>query len=449
MNDRHNPQDPFLGLLSATNIVIANMIGAGIFTISGLLMQDLINPWAMLALWLAGGLIAWCGALSYGALGMAMPYAGGEYLFLSRLYHPLFGFLSGWVSFLVGFSAPIAASAIGFGEYFYRCFPQLLAVPGISDPILVKKLTSLLLIAVFTIVHIKGLKTGARVQNAITGLKIAFIVLLLLAGFSLGHGNWQHFQAAAPYRFDFNGWKAMGLGLMWIMFAYSGWNAATYIGGEIKNPGKNIPRSLLLGTAAVTLLYCLLNVLYIYAVAPVEMRSVISIGGLAAGRLFGPAMEHFFSLFIAIALLSSLSAFIILGPRVYYAMAKDGLFFKAAGRINEKSGVPVTAILLQALLAMILVLSGTFEQILTYMGFSLGIFPLLTVAGVFRVRKTDKTLRLPGYPLAPVIYLLFGSIILILAFLQRPLESGIALVTVLAGVPFYGIFKKKNLSNNT
>ncbi|MGA2533936.1 MAG: amino acid permease [Candidatus Aminicenantales bacterium] len=436
-----------LGLFPLTNIVIANMVGAGIFTTSGLLMKDLHNAAVMLALWIVGGLIALCGALSYGELGAAIPHAGGEYAFLSRLFHPVLGFLAGWVSFFVGFSAPIAASAIGFTEYLTRAFPGLLR-PGIfaeaSEAAVMKKIYAILVIAAFTFLHTRGLELGARVQNLLTGLKILLIIGLVAAGFAVGKGSLAHLTASGGFDFGFGGWKTMGLALMWIMFAYSGWNASAYVGSEVKNPSRNLPRSLLLGTAAVVVLYVALNLFYIYAVPPAGMEGVISIGGLAAGNLFGKSAETVLSVFISFALFSSLSAFIILGPRVYYSMAKDGVFFKSLAKVNPRFCVPSRAIILQGLIAAVLVLFGTFDQLLTYMGFSLGIFPILAVLGVFKLRRTGRSVvKLPGYPVVPAIYILAGVSILTLSFLQRPKESSIAIATVLIGVPIYLIFKKK------
>jgi basic amino acid/polyamine antiporter, APA family len=435
-----------LGLFPATNIVVANMVGAGIFTTSGLLMAGLNNPLLMLGLWVTGGIIALCGALSYGELGAAMPGAGGEYLFLSRLYHPVFGFLSGWVSFIVGFSAPIAASAMGFSEYFCRALPvipQWLQQNGIMNPSTTKSLLSVSVILIFTIIHYRGIKSGALVQNILTVLKVALIVFLLLAGFLSGKGDSANFISGGQVSSGFAGWKTIGLSLMWIMFAYSGWNASTYLGGEIKNPSKILPRSLILGTGIVIVLYLCINVLYVYSIKPDEMKGVISVGGLAMGKLFGPSADTLFSLLIAFALFSSLSAFIIIGPRVYYSMAKDGLFFKAVARIHPKFQVPSNSIVLQAILAIILALSGTFEQVLTYMGFALGIFPILTVFGIFKQRKENRSaLRLPGYPVTQILYITAGVMMLVLSFLERPAESSIALGTVLAGIPAYYIFKK-------
>jgi len=400
----------------------------------------------MLALWLVGGLVALCGALSYGELGAAFPHAGGEYAFLSRLYHPLLGFLAGWVSFFVGFSAPIAASAIGFSEYVTRAFPGLLApgfFPGPGEAAAMKKIYAILIIAVFTFIHTRGLKAGARVQNGLTGLKILLIVGLVGAGFIFGKGSLTHLTAAAPFRFDFAGIKTLGLSLMWIMFAYSGWNASAYVGSEIRDPSRNLPRSLILGTAIVMLLYAALNLFYVFAVPPAQMEGVISIAGLAAGNLFGPSAGTVLSALISFALFSSLSAYLILGPRVYYSMARDGIFFKSIAFVDPRCGVPTRSILLQGGIAAVMVLFGTFEQLLTYMGFSLGLFPLLAVLGLFKLRRSGRSVvKLPGYPVAPAVYLVVGAAILVLSFLRQPAESLVAIATALAGIPIYVLFRR-------
>ena len=430
-----------LGLFPLTNIVIANMIGAGIFTTSGLLMSNLGNPILMLLLWLVGGVVALCGALAYGKLGAAIPRAGGEYVFLSRLYHPLLGFLSGWTSLIVGFSAPIAASAIGFSEYFIRACP--LVTLG-EDPTLVKRIFAIAVILLFTGIHMRGIELSARIQNVLTVLKVALIACLILGGILLGSGNVHHFAEGGTFSFSFGGWKTLGLSLMWIMFAYSGWNASTYIGSEIRNPKKTLPSSLFLGTGVVMLLYICLNIVFVYALPPEEMKGVISIGGLAVGKLFGPSAETIFSLLISFALFSSLSAFIILGPRVYYAMARDQLFFRELAQVHPKFGAPARSIVLQGAISAVMVLSGTFDQILTVMGFALGIFPLFAVAGVFRLQSCGTTSTIfSGYPWASAIYLATGVCILFLAFFQRPAESSIAILSVLSGVPVYFYFRKK------
>ena len=436
-----------IGLFPLTNIVVANMVGAGIFTTSGLLMRDLGSPLVMLGLWTIGGTIALCGALSYGELGAAIPRAGGEYTFLSELYHPLLGFLSGWTSFFVGFSAPIAAAAIGFAEYFTRAFPGLLRfglLPEAVEAVVLKKAWACLAILLFTLIHARGIELGTKVQNFLTIGKVILIVGLIAAGLASGHGSWSHFAQGGSFRFDFAGWKSAGLALMWIMFAYSGWNASAYIGSEVREPGKNLPRSLILGTGLVILLYAGLNVFYLYAISPAQMSGVISVGGLAAGNVFGPSFDGVLSVLIAFALFSSLSAFIILGPRVYYSMARDGHFFRSVAKVHPVFGVPSRSIILQGLISMGIVLSGSFDQILTYMGFSLGIFPIFAVLGVFKLRKQGKSPRkMPGFPVAPAVFVLTGVIILILGFLRSPGPSGVAVLTVAAGVPAFYFFRKK------
>jgi APA family basic amino acid/polyamine antiporter len=232
--------------------------------------------------------------------------------------------------------------------------------------------------------------------------------------------------------------------LMWIMFSYSGWNASAYIGSEVRDPSRNLPRSLLLGTGMVMLLYMALNLFYIYAIPPAQMEGVEAVAGLAAGNLFGRSAETVLSLVISFAFFSSLSAYLILGPRVYYSMARDGIFFKSIAAVDPKCNVPARSILLQGGIASIMVLFGTIDQLLTYMGFSLGIFPLLAVLGVFKLRRTGRSaVRLPGFPIAPAVYILAGTAILVLAFLRSPGESLIAIATALAGIPLYLFFRWK------
>ncbi|MBI4428854.1 MAG: amino acid permease [Ignavibacteriales bacterium] len=432
-----------LGLFPLTNIVVANMVGAGIFTTSGLLMRDLADPIIMIALWVVGGIIAVCGALSYGQLGAAMPEAGGEYIFLTKLFHPVLGFLTGWTSFVVGFSAPIAASSIGFSEYLNRAFPDLfewMAMPFL--PLEPQRIVAVIIILLFSFVHMRGIEIGARVQNYLTVMKVGLILAVVAAGLAFGSGDVTHFRAPSSFSFDFAGWKTLGLSLMWIMFAYSGWNASTYLGAEVKDPSMNLPRSLLAGTGIVLALYVGLNVMLVYALSPADMSGVLSVVGMAMGSLFGSEMETIASVLISFALFSSLSAFIMLGPRVYYAMARDRVFFRSISYVHPRFEVPTRSIALQGMLAVVMVLSGTFDQILTFMGFALGIFPIAAVLGVYRLKPEIRPHL--GLRLAPVIYIVAGFCMLTLAFLQRPFESSIALGTVACGIPLYYIFKRKS-----
>jgi len=438
-----------VGTFAATNIVVANMIGAGIFTTSGLLLDQLGDPRLLLALWLAGGVLALLGALCYGELGAALPRAGGEYAYLGELFHPLLGFLTGWVSFFVGFSAPLAASALGFAEYLGRAWPPLLAA---GDPALMRKAVAIVVIGVLAVVHFRGVEFGARVQNVLAVGKVLLIGGLVVVGFALGRGDLGHLGMAAgtagaggdAAHAAFAGWRTVGLSLMWVMFAYSGWNAAAYVGSEIKGPERSLPRSLLLGTGIVTALYLGLNLLYVYALPPGEMRGVIAVGAAAASRLFGGAAETVIAAVIAFALVSSVSALILLGPRVYYAMARDGYFFRAVGSVDPLTRAPNVAIAVQCLIAAVMVMTGTFDQILTYMGFCLGIFPIVAVAGVVKLRRRGATpFRMPLYPLPPLVFAAVSAAILVLSYLERPVESSIAVATVLAGIPFYALFARR------
>jgi APA family basic amino acid/polyamine antiporter len=424
-----------LGLFPATNLVIADMIGAGIFTTSGLLLAELGSPILMIALWAVGGVLALCGALCYGALGAAMPRAGGEYVYLSRQFHPIFGFLTGWVSFFAGFSAPLAAIALGFSEYLTSALPGSLAW---GDAVAVKRFIAVLAIASLTLVHLRGIAFGARVQNVLTIGKVLLVVGLIAFGFALGGGSFGNLAASAPVAGG-NGWRTVALSLMWIMFAYTGWNASAYVGSEIRNPRRNLPLSLVAGTGLVLVLYGALNVLYVYAVPPQELSGEIAVGSLAAARLFGDSARTAISLAIAFALLSSIGALVILGPRVYYAMARDGYFFRSLAEVHPVFRVPSKAIVLQCLLAIVMVLSGTFDQILTFMGFGLGIFPILVVMGVFKLPRADRP---PLYAVAAMLFASVSVLILVLAYLERPVESSIAILTVLAGLPFYTAFAR-------
>ena len=430
-----------LGYFSLTNIVVGDMIGAGIFTTSGLLLAQLHDPKLLLILWAIGGVIALCGALSYSELGARFPRAGGEYAFLSELFSPLAGFLSGWVSFFVGFTAPVAASALAFSEYLVRTLPD---ADGMEQIGFIKKAIAVGIILVFSIIHYFGLRSGSKVQNLLTVIKVGLILALVIIGFVFGTGSFEHFNVQMKVAEGWAGFKTMGLALMWIMFAYSGWNASTYVGSEVLNPVKNIPRSLISGTLFVTLIYLALNTLFVYAVPAGEMKGVISIGGLAANNLFGQTLDQFFSLFIAVILLSAISVLTIIGPRVYYAMAESGHFFGIAKRIN-RSNVPGISILMQNGLAIVFVVSGTFEQIITLLSFSLGIFPIMAVLGVFKIRRQGNTAyRTPGYPFPQVIFIVISLAILVLAYLERPAESSIALGVILVGIPSYFLLKRYN-----
>lgn len=429
------------GLFTATSVVIANIIGTGIFTTTGLILERLESGWLVLACWLLGGLIALCGALSYAELATIMPQPGGEYLYLRRIYGPLPAFLSGWTSFFVGFSAPTAAAGVAVAYYL-----QAAGVLGDGD--WVRKSTALALVLLFTLLHYGSLTWGAGIQNVLTALKIVLIVGLVTAGFLWGSGSFRFASAESAF-WTAGRWSNLGSSMLLVMFAYSGWNASVYLAGEVKKPESLLPRSLLLGTVTVMILYFLLNLLFFYA-APIDsLKGVIPVAEAATATLFGEGAAPMLSVAIALALLSSLSAYILVGPRVYYAMARDGVFFRFAAQIHPRFRTPAYSIAAQGACAGVMILTGTFEQLLLYIGFALGIFPWLTVAGVILLRRRkpelDRPYRVWGYPLIPGLYLFCSSWILAVAFVNSPVPSLLALLTVAAGIPAYRLTLKARI----
>ncbi|HEV8384710.1 MAG TPA: amino acid permease [Candidatus Acidoferrales bacterium] len=428
-----------LGLGTATSVIVANMIGTGIFTTTGLMLAHVESGWLVLLAWLVGGLVALAGALSYAELATMMPHSGGEYAYLREIYGPLPAFLTGWTSFFVGFSAPVAASAVACAKY-------LTAAGVLRESWLVEKTTAAGIVIALTAVHYCGLRVGARVQNLLTGLKLLLLFGLVAVGFAIGRGSWDFLGAASEF-WNQGRPSQLGVTLLLAMFAYSGWNAAGYIGEEVEEPGRTLPRALLLGTLIVTLIYLLVNLLLFFAVLPGQLRGIVPVGEVAAVQLFGPGAAAIISSLIGLGLLSSLSAYVLIGPRVYYAMARDGLFFRFAARVHPRFHTPGLSILAQGLCALAMILTGTFEQLLTYIGFALGIFPLLAVAGVFVLRRREPARERPyrvwAYPVVPLFFLVTMTTILLVGFVNSPKTSLIALATVAAGVPAYWLIVRR------
>lgn len=441
-----------IGLFSATVLVIANMVGTGIYTTSGFIMAELGNPRALLLCWFCGGIFALCGALCYGELGSRFPKAGGEYVFLKESFGKPVGFLSGWISLFVGFSAPIAAASIAFAAYFFQAFDipagssavwRVFGIPVIT--ISSSTVVAICVICVFTLIHYHSLRTGSRVQNVLTLFKVALIVVFLTAGFFAGNGSFHHFQTSAAPASPLSAGK-FAISLIFISFAYSGWNAAAYLGSEIINPQKNIPRALFIGAAVVTLLYLLLNLLYIYAAPAKEMSGVMEIGSKAAVNLFGENISRLFSGAVALGILSVLSAMVMTGPRIYYAMSKDGIFFSVFGKLNPISGTPAYSIFLQAAIAALMVLTASYEALLIYIGFTLSLFASLTVIGLMRIRKKsgadESDYKTWGYPITPLIFIVCNLWIIFFSLKSRPVATLIGLATIGAGIAAYLYFHR-------
>lgn len=444
-----------IGLFSATVLVIANMVGTGIFTTSGFIMAEVGSPRALLLCWLLGGLFALCGALCYGELGARFPKAGGEYVFLKESFGRPVGFLSGWISLIVGFSAPIAAAAIAFATYTF----QALSIPT-GDPMVFTigewrlvtlstlNAAAIAAVVLFSLIHYHSLHAGSNVQNGLTIFKIGLIIVFVLAGALFGNGSTTHFSTSGTAISA----EKFAVSLIFVSFAYSGWNAAAYLGGEIVRPQRNIPLALALGTAIVTMIYLLLNAIYIYALPSGQMQGVLQVGGRSAVALFGTGISKLFSGAVAVGILSVLSAMIMTGPRIYYAMSRDGIFFTIFGRLNTVRKTPATAIFLQAAMAIVMVLSASFETLLVYIGFTLSLCAVLTVIGLIRIRRKTGNTAIPyrtfGYPLTPLIFLLGNGWIVFFSLNSRPVAALFGLATIAAGGLFYLCFARRKQHGN-
>lgn len=388
-----------LGLLPAIAIVVANMIGTGVFISAGYMVHDLDAPRIILA-WLVGGILAFCGAAVYAELGAMMPRVGGEYVYLKESLHPSVGFLSGWVSLIAGFSAPIGASALAFGRYSHTLLPALDV-----------KIAATGLIVVITFLHMIDVILGSKVQTGFTILKVTLITVFIVAGLLVGDGSWSNLGTSLPSATSSIVSGAFAVQLFWVAFAYSGWNAAGYIAGEMKDPARNLPRAIFIGTGLVMVLYVLLNLVFLYAAPAPELSAIITgreVGTSAAISLFGESAGKWLSTLISLALISTVSAMVMAGPRVYAAMAEDGLFFHFLSTRHKKGG-PMFSVMLQGLIAVVLVLTIKLEELVLYIGFTLSIFAALTVVGAFvlRVRRPDahRPYRAFLWPLPAILFI--------------------------------------------
>ena len=444
-----------VGVFTATCVVVANVIGVGIFTTPGFLARDLASPFAILAIWVIGAILALSGALTYSELGATYPEAGGEYVYLREAYGPLWGYLSGWTSFFTGFTAPIAAACIGFSAYLSHFAPALSpanilwAQPLGSFSLRLSggQLVGLAALWALTLIHISGIHRGAKLQEFLTVGKITCLVALIVLGLLFGIGDWGHFRSGPEGLLPEAALRNGPISLIFVLYCYSGWNAAAYLAGEMREPHRSIPISLLAGTGIVTVLYIGLNVLFLYGLEQSEMSGVLQIGEKASQALFGPMATHVVAAVMALSILASASAMILAGPRVYFAMARDGLFPKRLGGIHSEYGSPASAIFLQSLWASVLVLSGTFEQLVVYSGFVLVLFSSLAVAAVIvlRLRRPGlvRPFRVPLYPLTPLVFLGFSLWILYFTLRGRPTESLFGIATVLLGLPLYFYWRRQ------
>lgn len=402
-----------LGLGTAAALVVASMVGTGVFTTSGFLLADLRSPGWVLAAWAVGGVQAALGALCYGALARRIPESGGEYLFLSRTLHPAAGYVAGWLSLLVGFSAPLASAAFAFGEYTKSWLPG-------GSP----QLVGSLLIGLFSVLHAWHVRRGAWLQNAAVLLKV-----VLMVGFALW--AWPRLPtlpAADPAPASLG---AFAVSLVWISFSYAGWNAAVYIGGEVRDAERTLPRALLVGTGVVAALYLALNAVFVYAAPTAELAGRLEVGRLAAQALGGRVWAEAITGLVAICLISTVSSLVMAGPRVYAQMATDGCVPRC---FAATAGPPRTAILLQTGVALGLLWSATFEALLTYIGFTLSLSSAATVVGLMKLRwREGARLPVPGWPWVPTLFVLGVLGMTGFTVARRPLESLLGLGTMAVG----------------
>lgn len=424
----------FFSSRTAITLVVANMIGTGVFTSLGFQLLDIQSAPIILVLWFIGGVVALCGALCYAELGAALPRSGGEYNFLSRIYHPSAGFVSGWVSVTVGFSAPTAAAAITAATYFKSVFPETPVMP-----------MGLGLVALIGALHFGSRRGSADFQQLFTSIKILLILVFI------GAAWWQVGQLQSvvwvPRVEDFSlvGTGAFAVALIYVNYAYTGWNAATYLSGEVENPTQALPRILVIGTALVTVLYLLLHAMFL-SVAPMSaMAGKAEIGFVVAGFAFGETGAKVVGVMLSILLISTVSAMLLAGPRALQVMGQDFRVFSWLAK-ETKSGVPAIAVGLQVAITLLLIITSSFESIIIFSGTILALNSLSTVLGlsVLRVREPNlpRPFRLPWYPLPLVVYAVIVSWTLVYLVIERPVEVLWALGLIALGLLVYVVSAK-------
>jgi len=414
--------------VTATAIVVADMVGVGVFTSLGFQVTDITSGFSLLLLWIVGGIAAICGVFCYSELAAMLPRSSGEYNFLRRIYHPAFGFLAGWLSATVGFAAPIALAAMAFGIYFKSIVP--------SAPPLVLGFGITWLAA---LVHLGGVRFGGAYHNAWTALKLVLIVVFIIAGFAFGDSQPISF---APSAIDLThiGGAPFAISLVFVMYSYSGWNAATYIGGELRDPARNLPRALFAGTAIVIVLYVLLNAVFLATTPMHELAGQIDVAIVAGKHVFGSLGGRIVGALICLGLISSISAMTWIGPRVTMTMGEDIPLLRVFSR-RSKQGVPAVAIIFQLLVSNLLLLTQSFEAVLDFIQFSLTFCSFFTVLGLIKMRITHPNLARPyrawGYPVTPLIFLSVTLFMMYYLIVNRPLQSLAGVAMMLIGLVIY------------
>jgi APA family basic amino acid/polyamine antiporter len=417
-------------------LVIANMIGTGVFTSLGYQVGPLPSGFVILVLWLLGGVVALSGAFTYAEIATTLKRSGGEYYYLAKVFHPVLGFMSGWMSTVVGFAGAISAVAIAIGAYSSVLF-------GINE-----KFIAIASIVLISGIHLRGVKTGGRAQTVLTTIKLSLIAFFCLAPFFMPSGSLSGISfLPKDGDIDLILTPGFAVSLVFVVYAYTGWNAAAYIAGNLEDPVKNLPRALIVGTATVVVIYLALNSMFLYSATFNELEGQADIGNVVAIKLFGPRIGQIFSALFSIALLSTLSAMTIAGPRITEAMGEDFSALKKLS-IKNKFSMPYVAILLQAAWSIFLVIVSTFKEIIQYISISLSIFSMLTVIGIFFLRRTykERPFRLPLYPLPPLIFIVVTSWMIYYMFKEDPKIIFYSLATMVPGaIIYFSISKGKNI----
>jgi APA family basic amino acid/polyamine antiporter len=433
-------------LRSAAALVIANMIGAGIFTTTGFQAADLRHPPLILMLWVVGGILALLGALCYGELGAMMPEAGGEYVYLRETYGPAFGFMSAFVSLTAGFSAPIAAATESFVIYLSHFAPFLSGDTTLLGPVGVVDLCALGIVWMLVAIHLSAVRAGTGFNDLITAFKVGGIIAILIAAAAVGTGDLSNLTAVSPTFAELDRPEtlaAFGTSLIFVMFCFAGWNAAAYVAGEMENPQRDLPRALLLGTGVVLVLYLGLNAVYFYGASVDELAGQVEVGLVASRTLFGDWGVSLVTLVLCVSILASASAMTLAGPRVYYALGKDFAAFGFLSRMRS-SGAPAVALVTQGVVTSLMIVSGSVDQIQQYAGFTVTLFGSLAVSCVIVLRirrpRAERPFRAWGYPLTPLLFLAVSVWMMYWAFQGRPVESTLSLLTVLVGGVFFALF---------
>jgi APA family basic amino acid/polyamine antiporter len=468
MNEKSSPESGLkrdLGLLEATTIIMGSMIGSGVFLapalIAAIIVADDLGPGTFVSIWAIGGVLTLCGALSYGELAAAFPRAGGQYIFLKEAFSPFPAFLYGWTIFLVVQTGLIAAVAVAFANYLGVFIPwvsqgnRLLALGSVSFSS--AQLVAIGLIVVLTWINTRGVKEGAWVQNVLTIAKVGALAGVILAGIFTTKGSWSHFQPWLPSAVTGGVLAAFAVGMSKALFAYDAWNTVTFVAEETRDPVKTLPKALLLGTLGVTFLYTLASVAYLH-VLPVEQAAAVPdqrIAAVVAGILFGPIGVSLIAVAILVSTFGCDNGLVLAGPRLYYAMARDGLFLKGAANIDPDRGTPVRSLWYQALWSILLVLTGSlgargaqlYSDLLTFTSFASLLFNALTVLGLFVLRYRqpglERPYRVPAYPLIPALYLAVAAFFLVFIAVGDPRNAGLGTVVMLFGVPVYFFLKRR------